>query len=60
MLGDKPVIANTMGLDIRNEDGSGVGAGLLDTLGDIGEDGQAEMLGASLLGVGATNNLGAY
>lgn len=45
---------------LRDEDGGGSGAGLLHGVGNIGEDGEAEVLLAGLLGVRAANNLGAY
>ncbi len=43
---------------LRNEDGGRVGAGLLHTFGDIGEDREAEVLLASLLGVCSTDYFG--
>lgn len=43
----------------RDEDGGGVGASLLHSIGDAGEDGLAQVLLASLLGVGSTDNIGA-
>ena len=43
---------------LRDEDGGGIGASLLYALSDIGEDGEAEMCLAGLLGVCASNNLG--
>lgn len=48
-----------LGSGLRNEDGSGTGAGLLYTLRDVLEDGKVKMSLASLFGVGTTNNLGA-
>jgi hypothetical protein len=42
---------------IRNEDGGRGSASLLDALLDIGEDGEAEVLLAGLLGVRSTNDL---
>jgi hypothetical protein len=42
---------------LRDEDSSRSGAGLLHGLADIGEDGQAEMCLAGLLGVCSSNNL---
>lgn len=44
--------------DLRYEDGSGSSASLLNGLGDISEDREAEMLLARLLGVCASNDLG--
>jgi hypothetical protein len=46
--------------NIRDEDGGGSGASLLDGLRDILEDGKVEMRLAGLLGVCSTNNLGSY
>lgn len=43
----------------RDEDGGGVGASLLHSIGDIGEDGLAKVLLAGLLGVGSADNVGA-
>jgi len=43
----------------RHEDGGGVGASLLHGIGDIGENRPAQVLLASLLGVGSTDNVGA-
>ena len=43
---------------LRNEDGGGRSAGLLDGLAHIGEDGEIKMCLASLLGVCAANDLG--
>lgn len=44
---------------IRDEDGGRGSASLLDALLDIGEDGEAEVLLAGLLGVRAADDLGA-
>lgn len=44
---------------LRDEDGGGSGARVLHGLFHIAEDGETEVLGASLLGVCATHNLGA-
>jgi hypothetical protein len=43
----------------RDEEGSGGGASLLDGVRDVGEDGETEVLLASLLGIRATDDLGA-
>lgn len=43
---------------LRDEDGGGSSAGLLDGLAHIGEDGAIKMCLTSLLGVCAANNLG--
>lgn len=43
----------------RDEDGGGIGAGLLHGIADIGEHRLAEVLLAGLLGVGAANDVGA-
>jgi hypothetical protein len=42
---------------IRDEDGSCGSASLLDTLLNVGEDGETEVLLAGLLGVGSTDDL---
>lgn len=42
---------------LRNKDSCGVGASLLDGIGDICEDGEVEMSLASLLWVCPSNNL---
>ena len=53
-------LLNTGGGNRRgHEDGGGVGASLLHGIGDIGENGPAQVLLASLLGVGSTDNVGA-
>lgn len=53
-------LLNTGGGDGRgHEDGGGVGASLLHGIGDIGENGPAQVLLASLLGVGSADNVGA-
>lgn len=46
--------------DLRYEYGGGGGSGLLDGLGHIFEDREAQMLLASLFGVCTSNNLGTY
>jgi hypothetical protein len=42
---------------VRDEDGRRRGSSLLDSVGDIGEDGLAEMLRACFLGVCSSNNV---
>lgn len=46
-------------INIRDEKCGGSGASLLDSVGDVLEDGEVEMRATGLLGVGSTNNLGA-
>lgn len=46
--------------DVRDEDGGGSSASLLDGLADVAEDGETEVLLAGLLGVRSTDDLGAY
>lgn len=43
---------------LRNKDGRGRGASLLDGIRDVCENREAQMCGASLLGVCSANNLG--
>lgn len=50
-------IKSEAGGGVRNEDGGSGSLGLLHGLCDILEDGQPKVLGASLLGVCASNNL---
>lgn len=45
---------------IRDENGGSGGTGLLHGIGDIGEDGKVEVERAGLLGVGTTDDVGAY
>ena len=51
---------SVLGSRLRDEESGGIGAGLLDSIGDVGKDGQAEVCLASLLGVRTTDDLGAY
>ena len=44
---------------VRDEESGGRGAGFLDTVADVLEDGQVEVCSAGLFGVCAANNLGA-
>ena len=44
---------------LRDEESSGGGTSLLDSIGDILEDGETKMGLASLLGIRTTNDLGA-
>ncbi len=48
------------GTSLRDEDGGGSRASLLHGIADVGEDGEAQMRLAGLLGVCAANNLGAW
>lgn len=45
---------------IRDENGGSGSAGLLHGIGDIGEDGKVKVKRAGLLGVGTTDDVGAY
>ena len=47
-----------MEIRLRDEESGGRGTGLLDGIGDVGENGQAEVCLSSLLGVCATNDFG--
>lgn len=58
LLGVRSCAVNGEGVArVRDEDGGRGSAGLLDALLDIGEDGEAEVLLAGLLGVGAADDL---
>ncbi len=46
------------GLGLRDEEGGGSGASLLDGVSHIGEDGKAKVLLAGLLGIRSADNVG--
>lgn len=52
-------LKDVSGSSLRHENGGGIGASLLHSVGDIGENREAEMLLTSFLGVCTTNDLGA-